>query len=210
MEQQAKEVRDSPVNREAARGHEDVPARRRGRARPRGPRPRRPHRLVRGAHGPVGVRARRRSSTSSRGSIDRATVASRSLASGSRASSEGALAKWRSSTIGFVFQSYNLLPGPDGARERRAPALAHGAWLRRAEEARADRAARRRARRPHAALPAAALGRSGAARRDRARHRQRPDHHRGRRADGRPRSRRAPTTSSRCSRSSTRSSARPS
>ena len=57
----------------------------------------------------------------------------------------------------------------------------------RAQEARPDRAARGRPRGPHGPLPAPAVGRAGAARGDRARDRQRPDHHDLRRADRRSR-----------------------
>ncbi len=101
--------------------------------------------------------------------------------------SEGKLAAWRASHIGFVFQMYNLLPALTAERNVELPLLLTKLGSAAPQEERRHRTLRRRARRPHEALPAAALRRPGAARRHRARHRHRPDAPPLRRADRRPR-----------------------
>ena len=97
------------------------------------------------------------------------------------------LARWRSSTIGFIFQLYNLLPVLTAFENVELPLLLTNLQEGRAEEARRDGALDRRTLGPHGPLSPAALGRTGAARRDRAGHRVRSEDPRGRRAHRRPR-----------------------
>ena len=128
-------------------------------------------------------------------------AAARSIVAGNDlgAMSDGELAKLRARHIGFIFQSYNLMPVLTALENVELPLLLTKLSSAERKQARADRAARRRPRGPHGPLPAPALGRSGAARRDRARHRQRSDDHRRRRADRRPRSQERRRDPRRCS-----------
>ena len=101
--------------------------------------------------------------------------------------SQSELAKWRSHTIGFIFQLYNLIPVLTAFENVELPLLL--TKLSRAERRRHVETALSIVglsdRMDH--YPAAALRRAGAARRDRAGDRHRPDDPRRRRADGRPR-----------------------
>ena len=101
--------------------------------------------------------------------------------------SEGALAKWRSRNIGFIFQFYNLIPVLTALENVELPLLLTKLSKKQRRERAmtalkvvglADRAQ---------PLPAAAVRRTGAARRHRARDRHRPGGARRRRADRRPR-----------------------
>ncbi len=101
--------------------------------------------------------------------------------------SEGALAKWRSRNIGFIFQFYNLIPVLTALENVELPLLLTKLSKKQRRERAmtalkvvglADRAK---------SLPAAAVGRTGTARRHRARHRRRPGGAGRRRADRRPR-----------------------
>jgi HlyD family secretion protein len=101
----------------------------------------------------------------------------------------GALARWRSRHIGFVFQLYNLLPVLTAERNVELPLLLTNLSKKRARSTSDDRAQGRRPLADRAKhYPAPALGRTGAARRHRARHRHRSDAAARRRADRRSRS----------------------
>ena len=98
--------------------------------------------------------------------------------------SEGERAKWRAANIGFVFQTYNLMPVLTARRERRAAAAAgQAAGEPSAASAREIALEVVGLEGPHGPLPAPAVRRSGAARDDRARDRHRSEDHRRRRAD---------------------------
>ena len=101
--------------------------------------------------------------------------------------SEGALAKWRSRSIGFIFQFYNLIPVLTALENVELPLL----LTKLSKSQRRDRALTALKvvgladRSKH--YPASALRRAGAARRHRPRHRRRSVGAGRRRADRRPR-----------------------
>ena len=75
---------------------------------------------VRRAARAVGLAASRRCSTSSAASTCRPPATSSTSDHDLTAADEAALTDYRRTHVGFVFQFYNLIPEPDGARERRA------------------------------------------------------------------------------------------
>ena len=144
-----------------------------------------PRRAVPGRHGPVGLRqvdahARaRRPRPPDAGSVE---IGGRDI---TRMNDRAAHASCAASTIGFVFQSFNLLPTLTRRGERPAAAHDRRPQARRATGRHAARA--RRPRRPPPPPPVAALRRPAAARRRRARAGRRADRAVRRRADRQPR-----------------------
>ena len=52
--------------------------------------------------------------------------------------SEAEITRWRANNVGFIFQTYNLIPVLDRVRERRAAALAHAPFAAQAARERDD------------------------------------------------------------------------
>ena len=122
------------------------------------------------------------------GCLDRPT-AGRYLLDGREVSrmSRDELADIRNRTLGFVFQSFNLLSRTSALENVELPLLYQGVGTKERERAQPGGARARRPRHAHRPPPEPALGRPAAARGHRARHRRQAQGHPRRRADRQPR-----------------------
>ena len=103
-----------------------------------------------------------------------------------RALSDRQIARWRNEHIGFIFQSFNLIPVLTALENVELPFKLTKLNKQETNRSRKNSAETGWPRRSPRPFPAAALRRSGAASRDRESHRHRPGPHPGRRAHGQP------------------------